>query len=218
MSECLSIKTMLQTPGSDPATHGARVVQEISAPREGVGNAGCPVHPQPRVRNGSKNAHEYSQRVHRNRPASPRNGLRLIPRSPWRPGFLATIAGGLIRRLDTSVGVSGPHGFAVRKPSALVSRAARVHRIQPRVRDDRDTPQVGWMAADIQLIWGFGKPEYFFGRDWTAQITLIRFRKLDFARKCAGASAGLAAGSSGSTRCAWGGIRDMMFAKARQVN
>src|ERR1700686_5552041 len=25
----------------------------ISAPKEGVGNAGCPVHPQPRVRSGS---------------------------------------------------------------------------------------------------------------------------------------------------------------------
>jgi hypothetical protein len=88
-----------------------------------------------------KNAHEYSQRSHRKSPGIPaRNGLRLIPRSPWRPGFLATIAGGSLRRLDTSVGVSGPHGFAVRKLSALVSRAARVHRIQPRVRDDRDTP------------------------------------------------------------------------------
>jgi hypothetical protein len=41
------------------------------------------------------------------------------------------------------------------------------------------------MAADIQVIWGFGKPEYFFEKGWTTQITLIGFRKLDFARKCA---------------------------------
>jgi len=57
------------------------------------------------------------------RPASPRNGLRLIPRSPWRPGFLATIAGGLLHRLDTSVGVSGPHGFAVR----ITRRSSKAH-------------------------------------------------------------------------------------------
>jgi hypothetical protein len=39
--------------------------------REGAGNAGCPMHPQPRVRMVVVNAHEYSQRVHRNRPAFP---------------------------------------------------------------------------------------------------------------------------------------------------
>ena len=53
-------------------------------PREGVGNAGCPVHPQPRVRMGSKYAHEYSQRSHRKSPGIPaRNGfngfLRALP-------------------------------------------------------------------------------------------------------------------------------------------
>jgi hypothetical protein len=33
------------------------------------------------------------------------------------------------QELDASVGASGPHDFAVRKNSALVSSAARVHRI-----------------------------------------------------------------------------------------
>jgi hypothetical protein len=32
-----------------PAARCARVVHEFFAPREGVGNAGCPLHPQPRV-------------------------------------------------------------------------------------------------------------------------------------------------------------------------
>jgi hypothetical protein len=51
---------------------------------------------------------------------------------------------GLLRKLDASVEASGPHDFAVRKLSALVRSAARVHRIPPRARDDRDTPlQVG---------------------------------------------------------------------------
>src|ERR1700686_4930343 len=43
-------------------------------------------------------------------------------------------------KLDASVEASGPHDFSVRKQNALVSSAARVHRIQPRVRDGGDTP------------------------------------------------------------------------------
>src|SRR6201986_3697197 len=43
-------------------------------------------------------------------------------------------------RLDASVGASGPHGFAVRDPSAFVFGAVRVHRTPPRVRDDREPP------------------------------------------------------------------------------
>ena len=44
------------------------------------------------------------------------------------------------RQLDASVGASGPHDFAVRKISALVRSARCVHRIPPRVRDDREPP------------------------------------------------------------------------------
>ena len=47
------------------------------------------------------------------------------------------------RRLDASIGASGPHGFAVRKVSALVFGAPCVHRIPPRVRDDREPPLCG---------------------------------------------------------------------------
>ena len=57
------------------------------------------------------------------------------------------------RELDTSAEVSGPHAFAVRQPSALVRSAARVHRIQPRVRDDsRYAPAVGWTGVDMKVI------------------------------------------------------------------
>jgi hypothetical protein len=38
----------------------------------------------------------------------------------------------------------------------------------PRVRDDREPPlQWDETAEDIQLIWVFGKSEYFFERGWT---------------------------------------------------
>src|SRR5229473_1516924 len=52
------------------ATRSARGVAESSAPKEGVGNAGCPLHPQPRARLALVKMHT-SKRVHRNRPAFP---------------------------------------------------------------------------------------------------------------------------------------------------
>jgi len=75
-------------------------------------------------------------------------------------GFLATVAGGSLRRLGTSIGVSGPHGFAVRI-GAVRQEHQSGHRIQPRVRDDRDTPLCGVDERLIQVIWVFGKSEYF---------------------------------------------------------
>src|SRR5436305_11711536 len=44
-----------------------------------------------------------------------------------------------LRKLDAGVEASGPHDFAVRV-SNVRQRCLRVHRIPPRVRDDRDTP------------------------------------------------------------------------------
>ena len=89
-----------------------------------------------------QDAHEYSQRSHRKSPGIPaRNGFN---------GFLRDLPGDrlfchrrlriLNRKLDASVEASGPHDFSVRQQNALVRSAARGHRIQPRVRDDRDTP------------------------------------------------------------------------------
>jgi hypothetical protein len=62
--------------------------------------------------------------------------------------------------------------LAVRKLSALVRSAARVHRISSRVRDDRDTP-LKWdeTAMDMPVIWVRAKRKYFFLWDSTAQIT-----------------------------------------------
>jgi hypothetical protein len=39
------------------------------------------------------------------------------------------------------------------------------------------------MAVNIELIWVFGKTEYFFKEDWTGQITLSAFNKSVFARR-----------------------------------
>jgi hypothetical protein len=97
---------------------------------EGAGNAGCPLHPQPRVV-GSK-THALVTTV---APASP--GI------PARDGVTAYFALSLVtglschhrpqetckklasRELDASVGASGPHDFAVRKIRARQSRHLR---------------------------------------------------------------------------------------------
>ena len=43
------------------------------------------------------------------------------------------------------------------------ARRRCVHRIQPRVRDDRDTPLLpGWMAGVIAVIWPGVEAVYFF--------------------------------------------------------
>jgi hypothetical protein len=60
---------------------------------------------------------------------------------------------------------------------------APVHRIQPRVRDDRDTPLLpGWMGGTIAVICPTVKAECFFERDWTGSIRLIWFNKSRSAR------------------------------------
>ena len=65
-------------------------------------------------------------------------------------------------KLDAGVEASGPHDLAVRKISALVRSTACVHRIPPRVRDDRDTPlEWGETARVMALIWVKRKGEYF---------------------------------------------------------
>jgi len=53
--------------------------------------------------------------------------------------------------------------------SALVSSTVCVHRIPPRVRDDRDTP-LEWdeTMRVTKVICLFGKSEYFFKRGWTS--------------------------------------------------
>ena len=77
-----------------------------------------------------------------NHPASPHAMvLRLASCSSRRSGFLVTVTPEKLasQELDASVEASEPHDFAVRM-SAVRQKRRRVHRIQPRVRDDRDTP------------------------------------------------------------------------------
>jgi hypothetical protein len=114
----------------------------------------------------------------------------LLPPSPADMFCLSPVGPTQLRELDASIGASGPHDFAVRcnisRPRAvdrsriqrtrpaIPSRAkrCRVHRIPPRVRDDRDTP-LEWdeTMSDIGVIWGRRKQQYFCLWDSTAPIT-----------------------------------------------
>jgi hypothetical protein len=56
--------------------------------------------------------------------------------------------------------------------SAFVSRATRVHRIPPHVRDDRDTPlgnEAGRLES-IKLFLPNGEAKYFFRKGWTGNL------------------------------------------------
>src|ERR1700687_3460245 len=93
---------------------------------------------------------------------SPRNGLRLIARSPWRPGFLATIARAPERELDASVGASGPHVFAVRLRRFRQKRHQRPPHPRPALMTLRNAP-LRWdgMARVVEVICPTPKAEYF---------------------------------------------------------
>jgi hypothetical protein len=54
------------------------------------------------------------------------------------------------------------HRLVTRPAIASRAKRQRVHRIPPRVRDDRDTPLM-WdeTAAGIEVIWGWAEQEYF---------------------------------------------------------
>jgi hypothetical protein len=73
---------------------------------------------------------------------------------PGEPGFVASVACGDHRKLDTSVGVSGRHDFAVRDRRIRLVRH-RVHRIpRPTFCDDsRNAPLIGrGMCGNLLVI------------------------------------------------------------------
>jgi hypothetical protein len=113
---------------------------------EGAGKAGRWPRPWPAC---EKNAGGRYHRSGRTRPALPAQRLeRLIRGLPGAPGLLATMRATRIKHVtrDTSIGVSGPHDFAVRNEpfvGATPGHAAIpcAHRIPPPTsRDGRDTP------------------------------------------------------------------------------
>jgi hypothetical protein len=123
-------------------------------------------------------------------PSIPRTMVYGLLRAlPGEPGFLATVISGIASTdLDTSVGVSGPHDFAVRDPSApkaspgwmpvrrnfgeggkqaLVSRRPTSIASHPASVTFAKHPSVGWDAMDVRDDLRFCKSEYFCERGLT---------------------------------------------------
>ncbi len=185
----------------DPAAQCVRIVQKLP-PKEGVGNAGCPLHPQPRVQCvGSTRV--SSPRSHRDHGIPAAMVLTVYLALPRRSGFLVTVISRKLAcarlgrhasaRLDAGVEASGPHGFTVREqhrssscrgsltgenpPCDPVARPTllRPPHPVPYVRDDRDTPLRGDGTAQlIRVIWVSGEPEYFCKGDWTRKSKALR--------------------------------------------
>src|ERR1700691_4022221 len=116
-----------------------------------------------------QNAHEYSQRSHRKSPGIPaRNGLRLIPRSPRRSGFLASVACGVFSANLTPASRRQDHTSSPSASAPFVIGTASVHRMPPRVRDDREQ-RLMWdrTAIIFEVIWVGGEQKYFCEEGWT---------------------------------------------------
>jgi hypothetical protein len=91
-------------------------------PEKGAGNAGRSMRPTVSCARWGRKAHTSIQ-VTPVTPGIPHAMVYGLLRAlPGAPGFLATVACATSRRLDTSVGVPGPHAFSVRK-KVLSSRA-----------------------------------------------------------------------------------------------
>ena len=98
--------------------------ESLALKTKGVGNAGCPLHPQPPVQQKSTGVEATGTPESPGIPA--RNGfngfLRALPgdRALLSPSPRAVFCA----KLDASVEASGPHDFAVRKP--MLSSEARL--------------------------------------------------------------------------------------------
>ena len=116
-------------------------LQPLARKTEGVGNAGCLLHPQPRVQS----------RKHTSVVATGPAGIARRPRTQWFTAyFVLSPAIGLVchrrlrikglsarsgsqnlRRLDAGIEASGPHDFTVREPSICRQRVVNRSRENP---------------------------------------------------------------------------------------
>ena len=136
--DCVAFLAMTRI--DTPPLSRARITPElcmILPPSEikGAGNAGCPMHPQPRVQRSRKHTSVVTVGL---------TGITRHSRTQWFYGLFRALPGDRAllspspaedasRQLDASVEASGPHDFAVRNKARSSVSAIRVHRI-PRPR------------------------------------------------------------------------------------
>src|SRR5262249_13491123 len=110
---------------------------------QGMPDAGR-THGPPATKKAGGSHHRYAK--HRGIPCATVYGL--FRALPGEPGFVATIAFGInSQKLDTSVGVSGPHVFVRPREITRQLISSRPSHPTPNVCDDRETPLLvgaGW--------------------------------------------------------------------------
>jgi hypothetical protein len=114
-----------------------------------------------------------------------RNGFNGFLRAlPGDRAFFATVTCETSRKLDASVGASGPHDFAVRVGTAR-QWCRRVHRIpRPTSVTIAIRPSCWRETRQLKpLICPTAKAIYFLREDWTTQITLTSFKNFSCPRK-----------------------------------
>jgi hypothetical protein len=108
--------------------------------QEGAGKAGCALHPRSRVQVCAKNAHTSIQ-VQRRQSGFPcASGFTAYFVLSPVTGLFATVAWRISPRNLAPAPGRQDHTTSPSASATLVSRGFRVHRISPRVRDDRDPP------------------------------------------------------------------------------
>ena len=173
MTSEIRCKTHLRS----PATQSARVLPIAPSSFRGRRECRAPDAPAAACAGGRKQKAHALVRSHRKHPAfpaqwfttyfvlSPVTGL-FCHRHQWR----------LRHQLDTSVGVSGPHDFAVRsgivRPCTCVHRHRRVHRIpHPTSVTTAKRPSCErGMARVLLMLLSAAETIYFCEEDWTAKI------------------------------------------------
>src|SRR6267378_3204623 len=187
--DCFASLAMTSKRAFTPSPRNAPEPLMNLPPKEGVGNAGCPLHPRPRVHL----VLVERTRVTTSTPESPdvpaRNGFNgflralpgdraVLPPSPADMFCLSPVGPTRLRKLDASVGASGPHDFAVR---CNISRPRAVDRSQvfrPALRSPRaqnaaastaslpafvtmaKAPLWGGMRKVLDVIWGGRKRKH----------------------------------------------------------
>src|SRR5229473_2339237 len=153
------------------AARCARALRRLppSEKQEGAGKAGCALHPRSRVQTCTKKrtrAYRFSggipafpaQWVTAYFALSPVTGLSCHrrPREVLLPANLTPASGRQDHTASPSARVT------------LVSRNSRVHRIPPRVRDDREPPLSSGETGEVKsVICPTAKAKYFCATGWT---------------------------------------------------
>jgi hypothetical protein len=88
--------------------------------------------------------------------------------------LFATVISGISSANLTPASGRQDHTASPSASAPFVIGTIRVHRIPPRVRDDREPPlQWDETARDMQVIWVRRERKYFLMEHWTTQITLM---------------------------------------------